>query len=119
MYIHKIINLIVLFFQAESISREIIEEEKQYLRKKSIFDLINYIKDSIDIIVSVKVDELLSMYQQDANSEIIADNYEALLRKLEKAIRQHIALEQQFKIQHEKQNEIIEEIKEINLLKYI
>ena len=112
MYIHKIINLIVLFFQAESISREIIEEEKQYLRKKSILDLINYIKDSIDIIVSVKVDELLSMYQQDANSEIIADNYEALLRKLEKAIRQHIALEQQFKIQHEKQNEIIEELKE-------
>lgn len=65
-------------------------------------DLIEYIKNSIDIIVSIKLDEELQKYKFNNNSPDAVSEYEKLLQNLEQDIRGHISLEHQFKIQCEK-----------------
>ena len=74
----------------------------------SIKDIIEYIKSSIDIIVSIKVDEELEKYNQDNPNA--ANDYETLLRKEEQSIRQHISTENQLKIQCEKFKEKMEQL---------
>ena len=68
-----------------------------------MIELIEYIKSTIDIIVSLKVDSKINDYKkylkEDSNS---ATEYETLLQKLEASIRQHISYEHQFKIEYEK-----------------
>ncbi len=74
----------------------------------SVKDIIEYIKSSIDIIVSIKVDEELKKYSQDNPNS--AKDYETLLRKEEQSIRQHIGTENQLKIQCEKFKEKMEQL---------
>lgn len=78
-------------------------EEAYNLINLSLLDLIEYIKSSLDIIVSLKVDEELNdIKNQKGENENAAENYETLLRKLEGTLRQHIGYEHQLKIECEK-----------------
>ena len=78
-------------------------------------DIIEYIKSTLDIIVSIKVDAKISEYKnflkEDKNA---ATEYETLLQKLEESIRQHISYEHQFKIEYEK---LLNKAEEIDLEK--
>ena len=62
---------------------------------------MNYVKNSIDVIVSFKVEDLLDEYKANKN-ENAAGDYETLLQKEEAAIRQHISYEHEIKIEYEK-----------------
>ena len=75
--------------------------EIEQLKNISLVDIVKYIKDSIDAIVSFKVEDLMDEYKskKDENS---ATDYETLLQKEEASIRQHISYEHQIKIEYEK-----------------
>jgi hypothetical protein len=75
--------------------------EIEQLKNISLVDIVKYIKDSIDAIVSFKVEDLMVEYKskKDGNS---ATDYETLLQKEEASIRQHISYEHQIKIEYEK-----------------
>ena len=64
-------------------------------------------KNSIDVIVSLKVEETIDEYKSKKN-ENAASDYETLLQKEESAIRQHISYEHQIKLEYEKLLEKIE-----------
>ena len=69
---------------------------------KSMKDLVEYIKNSIDILVSIKLGEELKKYKFSNETSSPARDYEKLLQKSEQHIRAHISLEYQLKIQCEK-----------------
>ena len=78
-------------------------------------DIIEYIKSTLDIIVSIKVDTKISEYKNYLNEDKnAATEYETLLQKLEESIRQHISYEHQFKIEYEK---LLNKAEEIDLEK--
>ena len=82
-------------------SNEIIEKEKENLKKISMLDLINYIRESLQIIIKIKAEEEIDKYIEENENKInenAAEDYEALLRKEEAEIRSHISIEHQFKI---------------------
>ena len=87
--------------------------EKEYineineLKDISLLDIVEYVKNSIDILVSLKVEETLDDYNSKKN-ENAASDYETLLQKEESAIRQHISYEHQIKLEYEKLQEKIE-----------
>ena len=83
----------------------------------SSLDIINYIKNTIDILSTLKVDEILSKYKKGKNVNIPED-YEALLIKEEASLRQHIALENKLKLDYETLTERINNLEtENNILK--
>ena len=65
-------------------------------------DLVDYIKNSLDIIISIKLNEELEKYKFNNDSPGAVADYEKLLQNLEQDIRGHISLEHQLKIQCEK-----------------
>ena len=65
-------------------------------------ELVDNIKSSIDIIVSIKLEEELQKYLPEKDNPNTATKYETLLQKEEEALRQHISVEHQLKIQCEK-----------------
>ena len=67
----------------------------------SLLDIVNYVKNSIDVIVSFKVEELIDDYKSRKDENAAVD-FETLLQKEEAAIRQHISYEHQVKIEYEK-----------------
>ena len=69
---------------------------------KSLKELVEYIKNSIDILVSIKLGEELKKYKFSNETSNPASDYEKLLQKSEQHIRAHIRLEFQLKIQCEK-----------------
>ena len=70
---------------------------------KSFKDLVEYVKNSIDILVSIKLAKELEKYKfNDDDSYSKPRDYEKLLQKLEQNIREHISIEHQLKIQCEK-----------------
>ena len=78
-------------------------------------DIIEYIKSTLDIIVSIKVDAKINEYKNYLNEDKnAATEYETLLQKLEESIRQHISYEHQFKIEYEK---LLNKAEEIDLEK--
>ena len=78
-------------------------------------DIIEYIKSTLDIIVSIKVEEKINEYKNFLNEDKnAATDYETLLQKLEESIRQHISYEHQFKIEYEK---LLNKAEEIDLEK--
>ena len=78
-------------------------------------DIIEYIKSTLDIIVSIKVDAKINEYKNYLNEDKnAATEYEILLQKLEESIRQHISYEHQFKIEYEK---LLNKAEEIDLEK--
>ena len=66
------------------------------MKKQNIFTIIEYINSSIDIAITKKAEELYNEmkrnldYQDDDPNA--ASNYESLLRKEEKEIREHISV---------------------------
>ena len=85
--------------------------------KISSLDIINYIKNTIDIISALKVDEILTKSNKEKNINIPED-YEALLIKEEASLRQHIALENKLKLDYETLTKRINSLEtENNILK--
>jgi len=74
------------------------------LVKKPITVLVQNIKEALDIIISLKLDEELKKYINDNNNNNpnVISEYEKLLQKEEADIREHISVEHQLKIQCEK-----------------
>ena len=69
-----------------------LKDEKENLKKTNPLVILEYIKNSIDILIELKVEERIETYKKQ-NSEEDEDKqneYETLLRKLESDIRQHI-----------------------------
>ena len=64
--------------------------------------MIEYIKSSIDVIISIKLNEELEKYKFNNDTPGAVKDYEILLQKLEQNIREHISIEHQLKIQCEK-----------------
>ena len=88
-----------------------IEEEINELIKKPLKELIQYIKDSIDIIISIKLNEELEKINQN-NKFNLAREYELLLQKEEQNNREHISIEHQFRIQCEKYAQELDNLEE-------
>ena len=94
-----------------------LKEENRLLETENIYglpllDIIEYIKSTIDIMISIQVDSKINDYKKSlSENNNTATKYETLLQKLEASLRQHIAYEHQFKIEYEKlviKNEEIE-----------
>ena len=84
------------------------EEEKKRIAKLDLLEIIKYIKDSFDIIVSIKLDNVIKKQNDHSKIENTMEDYENLLRKEEATIRQHISIEQQMKLHLEKLLEKLE-----------
>ena len=90
-------------------------KEAENIKNLPLIDIIEYIKSTLDIIVSIKVDAKISEYKNYLNEDKnAATEYETLLQKLEESIRQHISYEHQFKIEYEK---LLNKAEEIDLEK--
>ena len=86
-------------------------KETENIMNLPLTDIIEYIKSTLDIIVSIKVEEKINEYKNFLNEDKnAATDYETLLQKLEESIRQHISYEHQFKIEYEKLLNKAEEI---------
>ena len=93
-------NSIILLIQALALTEEEYNKEIEDLKDKSLLDMVNYIKDSIDVIVNFKIDDIIDEYKSDKN-ENAATDLETLLQKEEAAIREHISYEHKIKIEYE------------------
>ena len=93
--------------QALALTEEEYIKEINELKDISLLDIVEYVKNSIDVIVSLKVEETIDEYKPKKN-ENAAEDYETLLQKEEAAIRQHISYEHQIKLEYEKLLEKIE-----------
>ena len=92
-------------------------KETENIMNLPLTDIIEYIKSTLDIIVSIKVDTKISEYKNYLNEDKnAATEYETLLQKLEESIRQHISYEHQFKIEYEK---LLNKAEEIDIEKKI
>jgi hypothetical protein len=102
------------------ISKEILEQEKLNIKNLSMLDIINYIRESIRIIIQIKAQEEVEKYKaeheanQSKENEKYAEDYETLLRREEAEIRQHISIEHQFRIQFDNLLEKIDELEDDN-----
>ena len=103
----EVINNIYIIIQALSLTEEEYNKEIEELNNISLLDIVNYVKNSIDVIVTFKVEDLIDDYKSNKNQNSASD-YETLLQKEEAAIRQHISYEHQIKIEYEKVLEKIE-----------
>ena len=82
-------------------------KEIDEIKDISLLDIVSYIKNSIDVIVNFKVEDLMDEYKSKKDDNA-AEDYEILLQKEEAAIRQHISYEHEMKIEYEKLLEKIE-----------
>ena len=98
---------IIIKIQALSLTEEEYINEINELKDISLLDIVEYVKNSIDVIVSLKVEEKIDEYKSNKN-ENAASDYEELLQKEEATIRQHISYEHQIKLEYEKLLEKIE-----------
>ena len=87
------------------------EKELNELMKKPLKDLVEYIKNSIDIIISIKLNEELEIINKN-NKLNSAREYELLLQKEEQNNREHIGIEHQFRIQCEKYAQELDTLEE-------
>ena len=87
---------------------------------KSFKDLVEYVKNSIDILVSMKLAEELEKYKyNDDDSYGKPRDYEKLLQKLEQNIREHISIEHQLKLQCEKFVEKLDILEDEKIVFYV
>ena len=82
------------------------------LINKSIKELVDSIKSSIDIIISIKLEDELQKYLPVKDNPNSATKIETLLQKQEEALRQHISIEHQLKIQCEKFAEKLDDLEQ-------
>ena len=94
-----LIYYIIKYYQIEQLKQDNIIQKNLKLNEKTILDLINLIRDTIDMIISLKVNKKTENYIINNNS--IAE-YEKLLRQVESELRKHIGNENQLKVQLEK-----------------
>ena len=94
-----LIYYIIKYYQIEQLKQDNIIQKNLKLNEKSILDLINLIRDTIDMIISLKVNKKTENYI-NINSSI--EEYEKLLRQVESELRKHIGNENQLKVQLEK-----------------
>ena len=87
------------------------EKELNELMKKPLKDLVEYIKNSIDIIISIKLNEELEIINKN-NKLNSAREYEILLQKEEQNNREHIGIEHQCRIQCEKYAQELDTLEE-------
>jgi hypothetical protein len=66
----------------------------------------------LDIIITIKLEEELKKYTNNKDNPNAAISYETLLQKEEEAIRKHISIEHQLKIQCEKFAEKLDALEE-------
>ena len=83
---------------------------------KPLKDLVENIRCSIDILVSIKLKEELEKYKFNNDKPGAVQDYEKLLQKLEQNIREHISIEHQLKIQCEKYAETLDSMEEDRLI---
>ena len=70
------------------------------LNEKTILDLINLIRDTIDMVIYLKADKAAEkMIKNDIKN---SGEYEKLLRQLESELRRNIAIQNQLKVQIER-----------------
>ena len=70
------------------------------LNEKTILDLINLIRDTIDMVIYLKADKAAEkMIKNDIKT---SGEYEKLLRQLESELRRNIAVQNQLKVQIER-----------------
>ena len=93
-----LIYYILKYHQIEQSKDDNIIQNNLKLNEKPILDLINLLRDTIDMIISLKVNKL-SEYIINDNSK---EEYEKLLRQLEAELRKHIGIQNQLKVQLEK-----------------
>ena len=78
----------------ENLNTENLNSEKESLRKTNPFTIVEYIKNSIDILIDLKVEEKLDLERNSSintkDDEERQNEYETLLRKLESDVRSHI-----------------------------
>lgn len=69
-------------------------QDLEELKKINIFQIVDYLRQSIDLLTSLRMEKLEkeTKLKQDSSTTIFPknENYESLIRKLEKEIRQHI-----------------------------
>ena len=97
--------------EVNSLTEETLLLETENIYGLPLLDIIEYIKSTIDIMVSIQVDSKINDYKKSIEDNNTTTKYETLLQKLEESLRQHIAYEHQFKIEYEKlviKNEEIE-----------
>lgn len=99
--------MIIIKIQVLSLTENECINEINELKDISLLDIVQYIKNSIDVIVTLKIEEKKNEYKSKKN-ENAATDYETLLQKEEAAIRQHISYEHQIKIEYEKLLEKLE-----------
>lgn len=117
----KDVNKILFDLILQEIDSEQKEKELNNLIKKPLKELIDYIKNSIDIIISIKLNEAFENNKQNNNLNPSRE-YEILLQKEEKNNREHISVEHQLRIQCEKfaqELDSFEEEKAILLLQIV
>ena len=117
----KDVNNISFNLILQEIDSEQKEKELNNLIKKPLKELIDYIKNSIDIIISIKLNEAFENNKQNNNLNPSRE-YEILLQKEEKNNREHISVEHQLRIQCEKfaqELDSFEEEKAILLLQIV
>lgn len=76
-----------------NLNKELLFKEKEALKNTDPLTLIEYIKNSIDILINLKVEEKLEIEKNSGTNldqEAKQNEYEVLLRKLESDIRSHI-----------------------------
>jgi hypothetical protein len=87
-------------------------EERSKLKEINILTIIQYIKESIDILVGLKVEQAKTQMEKEAKKkqksqnnsltgESTSEDYEKVIRKLEADLRNHIKLEYQMKLHNE------------------
>ena len=87
-----------------------IEEEKEKIKILDEISIIKYIKDSIDIVISMIVEKKVNDYNNKLLNENTQQDYESILIKYEKDIRSHIKTEHQLKLYVESLQNNIEEL---------
>ena len=97
-YLYNFIIYIILQLKIIPEKRNEIEE----ISKKSLKDLIEYIKNSLDIIIDYKLNKEIENFKNSYESLNEASKYEKLLQREEERIRKLSSIEITLKLQCEK-----------------
>ena len=96
--------------EIQNITQESIDNERNELKKISVIDIINYIQDSIDVLVEMKaIEKYEEKMEKDEEKNIYFNNedpndtnglklYEGMLIKAESQIRKHLRVSINFLI---------------------
>lgn len=82
--------------ESDSLTESKVGEERSNLSEVDSFTILDYIRNSFDILMSMKVDETRKSTRHSDKSE--NNDLEKMLQKLEGDVRQHIRVEQQLKL---------------------